>query len=600
MLSCPYCNKELKNNIDKELHIHTFHKRSNEFDFICHICSHRLKSIYGLRKHMRHKHGLPDMPSIYLSVHSMSEPDICMVEGCIEPRRFYPVSRRVTDQGDKFKGILWGFSDFCIKHHVVHSRKCASASAKKTNLDRYGVEIVFQAESVKEKIKKTNIDRYGGNTPFASDKVKRKAIETNLDRYGTEWGCQSDVVKEKIKNRHLELFGYNNAFQSEEVKNRIKNTILDRYGVPFISQSTIIKEKIRDTCLAKYNRPSVAQSLIDDYTWDILNDAYLLDAIQRECGEPVELAKQLHIGVSTLYNYFHLHKLEVVIRKGSSKAERDLAYWVKDLLGNNVITSDRDVIKPFELDIHVPKYKLAIEYNGLYWHSELSGGKDKNYHLNKTNMCKAAGIQLLHIFSSDNLDLWKSVIRAKLGLCDKIYARKCKVAYLDTLEANTFLDHNHLQGNTFSSIRLGLIYEDNIVAIMTFGKSRFDQNVEYELIRFCNIKNHSVIGGASKLLSYFIRKHKPSSIVSYANLRWSDGALYNKLGFVYESKVRPGYYYTRDYNKLYSRLKFQKHKLEEKLDVFDQNMSERENMRLNGWDRIWDCGQLKYTWRKHG
>jgi hypothetical protein len=133
---------------------------------------------------------------------------------------------------------------------------------------------------------------------------------------------------------------------------------------------------------------------------------------------------------------------------------------------------------------------------------------------------------------------------------------------------------------------------------MTFGKSRYNKNYQYELIRFCNKINTVVTGGASKIFKYFIRNYNPESLISYADLRYSNGALYEKLGFAKLKSSNPNYFYFHKSStpKLMSRVQFQKHKLKDKLDIYNESLSEYRNMLNNGYDRIWDCGNGVYEY----
>jgi hypothetical protein len=163
-----------------------------------------------------------------------------------------------------------------------------------------------------------------------------------------------------------------------------------------------------------------------------------------------------------------------------------------------------------------------------------------------------------------------------------------------------FLEKNHLQGSDTSSIKLGLYYKNELVSVMTFGNLRISlgsKNVNpntYEMYRFCSKLNTSVIGAAGKLLTYFIKTYAPSKLISYADKRWSTGELYTKLGFNLISESRPSYFYTKDHYRKYHRFLFRKSELAKKLTAFDPTKTEWENMKNNGWDRIWDCGNLKY------
>ena len=203
------------------------------------------------------------------------------------------------------------------------------------------------------------------------------------------------------------------------------------------------------------------------------------------------------------------------------------------------------------------------------------------------------GYQLFQIFSSDDLDIWKSMINNKLGLNKKIFARKCIIKEVKAEEVRKFLEENHLQGYCQSKYKIGLYLDNELVSLMTFGKSRYNKNYDWELLRFCSKKGYNVIGGASKLLSYFRREHS-GSIISYANRRWSNGHLYETLGFEFLHNTDPSYFYFKNDYEIYSRFEFQKHKLKDKLVNFDPNLTEEENLLNNRYGKIYDCGNKVY------
>ena len=131
---------------------------------------------------------------------------------------------------------------------------------------------------------------------------------------------------------------------------------------------------------------------------------------------------------------------------------------------------------------------------------------------------------------------------------------------------------------------------------MTFSKNRFKKNSnEMEMVRFCNKLNTNVIGGASKLFNYFIKNFnkEKNTIISFADRRFFSGGLYEQLGFKFENNTHPSYIYWKN-NIILNRISCQKHKLEKLLDKFDPNKTEYENMKENGWRRVWDCGNIKY------
>ena len=287
-----------------------------------------------------------------------------------------------------------------------------------------------------------------------------------------------------------------------------------------------------------------------------------------------------------------------------SEFQGEVVDYIKYLLPTEpIVTNNRTILSPLELDIYIASKNVAIETNGLYWHSEVSGRKNKSYHLNKTKICTTRGIRLIHIFENEwknKKDIVKSILSSALVRKNRtIYARKCEIRELTTGEKSKFLIENHLQGNDRATIKLGLIYEGELVSSMTFIKSRFDKNIEWEMSRFCTKLHTTVVGGSSKLFSWFIKKYNPATVVSYSDRRYFSGETYLNLEFSFVDNTPPNYHYIIDgYDTLQSRINWQKAKLEKKLLTFDKTISEWENMKINGFDRIWDCGHSKWIWKK--
>lgn len=280
-----------------------------------------------------------------------------------------------------------------------------------------------------------------------------------------------------------------------------------------------------------------------------------------------------------------------------SKGEKEVEEFVRGL-GFEISTSDRQILNGDELDIVIPQKKIAIEYNGLRWHSNFF--KPNDYHLQKTMKCEERGYRLIHIFEDEWIykkDITKSRIKNILGVNGNvIYARNCHIKEVDGHTSNKFLFENHIQGKCASSIKLGLFYNDELVSLMTFGKSRHfigNGKTEWELLRFCNKMDTRVVGGASKLLKHFIKTYNPNEIVSYADKRWSDGNLYEVLGFQKYNESKPNYFYIINGKREY-RFNYRKSILVKQ--GFDPNKTEKEIMEERGIPRIYDCGCLCYKW----
>ena len=219
-------------------------------------------------------------------------------------------------------------------------------------------------------------------------------------------------------------------------------------------------------------------------------------------------------------------------------------------------------------------------------------GKDKNYHLNKTLECEKNGYRLIHIFEYEWInkqEIIKSKLKSLFGVeQERIYARKCIIKEIDSNTKNIFLNRYHIQGEDKSKVKLGLFYKDELVAVMTFGKPRFNKNYEWELIRYATSKH--VIGGASKLLKYFERNFNPNSIITYADRRFSQGNMYYKLGFTLKMLSSPGYSWISDEHLMYlNRLNCFKSNVKKMFDDYDESLSIRENLINHGFYQLFDC-----------
>lgn len=281
--------------------------------------------------------------------------------------------------------------------------------------------------------------------------------------------------------------------------------------------------------------------------------------------------------------------------------------FIENILKNNninFIKNDRSVIKPLELDFVLPDHKIAIEYHGHYYHSDIAG-KNKTYHLNKTLKAEKQGYRVIQIFEAEfvkNKILLESKLKNLLHLNKyKIYARNCVIKEITSQEKKKFNEKYHIQGDSQSFINLGLFNKGRLVQVMTFSKRRKamggkHNNNEYELCRVSSIKNFNIIGGSSKILKYFEKTYNPTKIISYADRRWSIGDVYRKMGFNLTRISKPNYWYFHKSNtkKIYHRYKFAKHTLAEQLENFDSFSTEWENMINNGYDRIWDCGNYVF------
>ena len=477
------------------------------------------------------------------------------------------------------------------------SYKCRSLKTKEINLDRFGVNCNLHSEDGKSKVKKTMIDKYGVDNFSKSDNYKEKTYKSNIEKYGTKHFFQSEYFKnssnktlynkygidsysktnefkEKYKNTCLNKYGETNTFKVEIFKEQIKNTNIEKYGVDYYTKTDEFKEKVRNTNIEKYDVEYFFQS------------EYFKEKLKKT---NIEKYGTEHFFQS---EYFKEKFNKICNPIGDSKSikEKDLFEFINNNYSGDIIQSYRDGL---EIDIYLPELNIGFEFNGLYWHSDKF--KEKNYHLDKTNHFKNKGIRIIHIWEDDwvhKQEIVKSQISNIIGCSDKIYGRKCSIKEVAVKEARQFLNNNHIQGFVSSVKKIGLYYDNELVSIMTFdhneGRKKMSES-EWNLSRFCNKIGFNVIGGASKLLKFFIDSYYVSRIVSYADKDWSVGKLYYKLEFKNISESKPDYKYIVDNNRVHkSRYK------KSRLGIKDKNITESQKMKELNINKIYDCGKIKF------
>ena len=463
----------------------------------------------------------------------------------------------------RFISLNKGYNKTCKECSKLNRIK----KTQQTMLEKYGYVSVFQDKTIHNKVIKK-----------AQSKESRKKAQDTMISNNTHQSSINNI--EKSKKTKLEKYGdknYNN-------KEKIHNTMMEKYGVSSYAQLDSFKKDFSGNKnssrkhfnnLNNFNETFIIKHFVLNKNFDIYTACEYFNCT---------------------YNAF---KNMSFYASSVSRIGRQVSDNMKALFKDLFIYDNRKIIKPYELDMYSEEYNFAIEYNGLYWHSNKF--KNKNYHLIKTEACEEKRIQLFHIFENEWLDknkksIWVSMIEDKLSKNKKIGARKCSIKEVPTKEARKFIDDNHMQGYCNSSIKIGMYHEDNLMSIMTFGKPRFNKNIDYELIRFCTKKGYTIQGGGSRMLKYFEKTYKPKSLLSYANRRWSTGNFYIKSGFTFKYNTTPNYFYFHPKeNILWSRNKFQKHKLKGLLETFNPDVTEAENMHNNGYRKIYDSGNKVYV-----
>jgi len=480
---------------------------------------------------------LPYKEKVYHYIHDLKENIKCKRDGC--------------DNLVKFKNSNFGYYDYCSTSCISRDSKIKELK-EKNSLEKFGTKAPAMNVEIKNKMIKTNIEKYGHNCPIQNDNIKNKSKETLLKNYGVDNPNKSpDIILKRVKS------------YSDNLKKKYLR-IYENIGLKDIDYE---KKKMYFTCDKGHDF---------EIDLDLFHNRKRTQTFLCTICNPID---------------FHISGQEILLQD-----------FIKSNYNNEISFNNRETLKPYEIDVYIPELKLAFEFNGLFYHCEKN--VENNYHVKKTELAESKGIKMIQIYEDDWLhkqEIVKSRILNLLGKSDKIYARNCDLKEIsDNFIVRDFLDKNHIQGFIGSKIKIGLFYKNELVSLMTFGNLRKSMGSNnkigtYEMLRLCTKLGINVIGGASKLFKYFIKKYDPKSIISYADRSWSNGDIYRKLGFSLIGKTQPNYYYIINKERRY-RFLFRKDILIKQ--GFDKNKTEKEIMLERKIYRIYDSGHLKFVYKK--
>ena len=341
---------------------------------------------------------------------------------------------------------------------------------------------------------------------------------------------------------------------------------------------------------------------ISDVAIEIRDNKEKLEALYSQYNTD-EIAEQLDVTPKSVQNWLHNHQIPINYSRSQSKIERDMLQYISEIAPEiETVAMDRKSIG-IELDIYVPSKKIAIEFDGLYYHTAAPTDRSvRKIHSSKRDLCYRTGITLLRFVDvgetadAEKLQIVKSMISSHLGKNKRIFARKCDVRLIDKSIAATFFTQNHLSGNRESTVCYGLYFNDELVECMSFGKPLMDKRYDWEIIRLATKKFITVVGGASKIFKHFLKNHI-GSVMSYVDCRHGSGKVYKEIGMTFVKKTEPGYFYT-DMKRQYSRHEFQYPMIKKHCPEHDENLTEFENAELNGFKIYWNCGNLMFEYMR--
>ena len=442
----------------------------------------------------------------------------------------------------------------------------AKAKRRATNLERYGVDNPAKRKDIMDRQRNTILKRYGvtniSQSAANKDKIKQiwsaksddeladiqhKREDTCMKNYGVRNPRQSQTVQDKTKQTLMSRYGVDCSLLIPEAKEKAHNTMMSRYGVLNPGQSEQIRKKAEQTCISKYGVPKYSMTLE-------FKEKFERTMLERYgCTNPMQLAEFQNKAKATNLNRYGV-PAAFLTQESIDKARNAMLSHNNNRISKpnrtfSQLLTAAGVPNEFEFylegrwyDIVIPESKILIEIDPTYTHSTqpnvYGGGLDKNYHRDKSNLAAKHGYRCIHVFDWD--DITKLV-----GLVAPVettyYGRSVSCKYITESDCNKFLDMYHVQGKVRNQeVCLGLVTdEDELLSVMSFGRPRYNKNVQWELYRYATQFKTSVVGGASKLFKHFIDDMNPQSIVSYCDLSKFSGRVYHELGFILSHKSQP-------------------------------------------------------------
>lgn len=472
-------------------------------------------------------------------------------------------------------------------------KNCRTTKREETSMLRYGTKTPSQNAEVRAKASKTK-----GGTGKSITEFKDKILDLyNIDntsikhiastigvtrsvlmKYMKELGLDTKGdVQAKQKKTCKERYGVEHFLQCEEGQKKLKTSIKEKYGVENLYENADVKravlDKSRQTCLEKYGVEYVVQDPNRQKEFEEKRQK-----TRRKNGQIIfngmtvpQMAANKGMASSSFYERIQKFGLEEAINrdKNCSYLEHKIAEWLNSI---GVTYKTEHYVEGKIADFCIGD--LLLELDGFYYHCD-THITDDNYHIKKKEIYHKGGFRSLFFREDeivDKFDIVTSIISNQLGLSTKIYARKCTMRKLSLEESNKFFNNNHLMGGGGGN-GYGLFYDEELKSAIRIRCRKGDS---YEISRFCNLLNTTVIGGFSKLLKFAETDLNPGSITTFIDCRYGSGSYLADLGFKYIGS-HPSFKWIKG-KKSVHRMKF------------PSNSGYKE-----GWAKIWDCGQAKYV-----
>ena len=453
--------------------------------------------------------------------------------------------------------------------------------AKELNKDYYTIKRVIEYLKIKpSKIEKNgicwyeksvfnNVKKFFAENPNSAEMFYK---DTVMAKYGVENVSQSEEIKEKKRNTSIKNFGVDNHTKLESSR-KCYSELNKKNAKSRMSKAS----KTREDNILKFEQENNCISLIHLNKRDNIGyDKYgrFSEAIHKMGLDYLEYKDNIFVKNEDVPK---IHEYRKICHEHlTSYFENDILDFVKSIYDGEVLNNIRKIIYPKELDIYIPQKKVAIECDGLYWHSDKM--KPNDYHLDKAITCEEKGIRLLHIFEDEwnfKKDICKSIIAESLGIYKNIInSKECVANKISENLAKEFLENNSIYEFDVSDDYFGLFYNNELIYVVSLKDKQY-------IVQECVKLNTFVENGLIKLIDFIIAKNNDSIFIEI-DRRLQNVEFYKYCGFEKVSESEPNYFYIfggkreKEISKLAENYRF----------------SEEETR------RIYDCGIIKMKFSK--
>lgn len=557
--------------------------------------------------------SLPNTKSKWLMLkNNMTELDIpvCGLNYCNEKSK-WNIRTNKFDTGCSMNHIkrLTSIKNFGTEH--PNQNKKQIEKVKKSVKEKYGVDSIAKLDSTKQKIKDTTRAKYGVDSITQLTTTKEKIKITMLERHGVEYAQQSEAIRGRTKETNLRRFGVEEALSNPTIRAKGHETNLERYGSIFPMKNEDIKAKKLNTIIERYDSysPSSDPKVLKKIRLTHYVKFYSEVLMKNNLFRP-NFRLEDYKGSTSQYEWVCLLCGGIFLDTpisgniptcptcfprvfNISKGETEL---FEAIISNNKESRCRNLIGKKEIDIYLPDYKLGIEFNGLYWHSEQKG-KGKYYHLDKTLLAEENGFDLIHVFENEwinSRELIMDIINRRIGnIFISTNLTKTTITVISNKVKSDFLKVNSIGGDDlFTKDNRGIYLGDELLAVMSISKLKKGLEIRQYVIKigetfeFGNpfkmlFESFNIIG--KEVLYYTDRRF---NIVNNTDLLDS--------GFTFEGATEPILYYSKKNNNVIPCSMIRQNNILQYIKTYDMLLTLKENMTSNGYLTIWDCGKLVF------